>query len=165
MVPGSSKCSSYVRLGKKCSGPNIAQALIANMSARDKVDREIADAERQLSEALARLSRLRRQRDTLSGSGTALLDRGLAGLEAEEEPDSPRPMSEEQSLIGQAQSLGAFGIVDWEAIGMAPYMPPSSSSVVGPSFLDSEWPAEVAPSDGRGASGGTPVASQGSGGS
>ncbi|KAL2192240.1 hypothetical protein P885DRAFT_48145 [Corynascus similis CBS 632.67] len=100
MIPGSNKCSGYVRLGKKCSGPNVAQActfllirllplltflVIANISARDKVDKEIADAKRQLSEALARLSCLRRQHESLGNSRVALLNRGLTSLEEEEE--------------------------------------------------------------------------------
>ena len=127
--------------------------------------RDIAATEEALAEVLGRLSRLRRQQQSLRERGAEAFRRGMERLEEVEEPDSPRPMSEKQVLVGQAQSLGVFGVVDWEAIGMTPYVPPASDSVVGPSFLDSEWPVEAAPSDGRDASGGTPIASQGSGGS
>jgi hypothetical protein len=98
----------------------LMMIVMANMSARDKVDKEIMDAERQLSEALSRLSRLRRQREVLGTTGSELLNRGLDGLE-EDESNSPVPMSEEQSLVGQVKSLGAFGVVDWEAVGVVPY--------------------------------------------
>jgi hypothetical protein len=94
---------------------------MANMSARDKIDKEIVDAERQLSEALSRLSRLRHQRETINKDGSLLLDRGLQGLAEYKEPDTPPPMSPEQRLVGEAQSLGAVGIVDWEAMGFVPY--------------------------------------------
>lgn len=146
--------------------------MLANLAARDKIDRDIADAERQLSEALSRLSRLRQQRKKLGSDGSSLLDRGLKGLEGEEEPDSPPPMSEEQALVGQAQSLGAVGVVDWEAVGGVPYGSagsldfladfPTSSGASG-SF--SEFLRASAPVVGQGSSGGTPGVSQGSGGS
>ena len=51
----------------------------------------------------------------------------MEGLEAAEEPDSPNPMSEEQFLVGQAQSLGAFGVIDWEAMGLSDSLAGSSS--------------------------------------
>ena len=35
-----------------------------------------------------------------------------------DEEDGVTPMSEEQSLVRQVQSLGAFGVVDWEAVGL-----------------------------------------------
>ncbi|KAK4032686.1 hypothetical protein C8A01DRAFT_20268, partial [Parachaetomium inaequale] len=78
IVLSSNKCSSYIRLGKKYSSPNVASAyrfllLIVNISAYDKVDKEIVDAERQLSEALSRLSRLQRQREVLGNTGSELL--------------------------------------------------------------------------------------------
>ncbi|KAK4031460.1 hypothetical protein C8A01DRAFT_21312, partial [Parachaetomium inaequale] len=64
IVPSLNKYSGYVRLGKKYSSPNVVSAckslVIANISAYNKVDKEIIDAERQLSEALSRLSYLRR---------------------------------------------------------------------------------------------------------
>lgn len=138
--------------------------VIANLSACDKIDKEIVDAERQLSEALSRLSRLRQQRRSIAADSSSLLDRGLKGLEEDEEPDSPAPMSEEQSLVGQVQSLGTFGVLDWEAIGMVPYgssgsLPDAASE----SF--SEFLRSAPPLVDPGSSGETPQVSQGSGGS
>ncbi|KAK4108073.1 hypothetical protein N656DRAFT_848923 [Canariomyces notabilis] len=153
MVAGSNKCSSCVRMGKKCSGPNVAGALIANMSARDKVDKEIVDAERQLAEALSRISRLRQQRQKLAEAGSSLRDRGLESLE-EDESDPPEPMSEEQELAGQAQALDAFGVVDWELNGAFPY---------GSGSFDNFLPGGSLV--GQGFSDGTLSVSQGSGGS
>lgn len=42
----------------------------------------------------------------------------MARVGLEEEPDSPRPMSQEQQVVGEAQSLGAFGTADWESTGL-----------------------------------------------
>jgi hypothetical protein len=57
----------------------------------------LEEAETQLAEMLARVTRLRQQRRRLQDDGSLLLDRSLADLEENLEPDSPAPMPEEQS--------------------------------------------------------------------
>jgi hypothetical protein len=94
--------------------------VLSNLSEQERVSRDIEETEKVLADALSRLTRLRTQQRSLRDRGAEVFRRGMARLEEEEEPDSPRPMSEEQSLVGQVQSLGAFGVVDWEAVGVPP---------------------------------------------
>ncbi len=118
--------------------------VLTNLSEQQKTAKEIAAAEELLSETLSRLARLRRQQQLLRDRGVEVFRRGMERLEAEEEPDSPTPMSEEQSLAGRAQSLGAFGIVDRESLGLGDPLP---------DFALTAWPLSPA---GPGPAGGTP---------
>ncbi len=53
--------------------------------------------------------------------------RGIERLEAEEDPPSPIPMSAEQHSIRHAQFLGAFSVIDWEALSLGDSLLPSVS--------------------------------------
>lgn len=79
-----------------------------------KLDSEIESAEEKLQEALARLQRLRRQREVARKKKDELFIRGMRELDEE---DGIRSQEEailaEQQAIGDAQSLGAPGLVDW----------------------------------------------------
>ncbi|AEO59792.1 hypothetical protein MYCTH_2308322 [Thermothelomyces thermophilus ATCC 42464] len=130
MMEGLNKCQNCVRMGKKCSGPNVTDALLSNLSEQEKVSKEIAETEALLAQTLSRLSRLRRLQQSLRDRGAEVFRRGIARLEEEEEPDTPPPMSETQTLTGQAQALGTFDVLDWESIGLDPG--PNSSGF--PSF-------------------------------
>jgi hypothetical protein len=130
--------------------------VLSNLSEQEKIAKEIAQTEEVLSETLSRLTRLRGQQQKLRDRGAEVFRRGMQGLEEAEEPDPPvpsseEPASEEQSLVGQAQSLGAFGVLDWEALGLT--TPGDASS----------WLPE--PLAGLGSSDENPVLFQGSGGS
>ena len=130
------------------------RVVLSNLSEQEKVAKDIASTEELLSETLSRLTRLRRQHQALRDRTAEVFRRGMEGLEAAEEPDSPKPMSEEQFLVGQAQSLGAFGVIDWEAMGLSDSLAGSSS-----------WlPEPEAPVD-PGSSDGTLLVSPGTGGS
>jgi hypothetical protein len=176
MLEGKKACSSCVRAGKKCSGPNVADAcecalcalsllradvwvVVTTLNEQRKTAKEIAETEEQLAQVLSRLSRLRKQHEALRARTSGLFERGLEGLEEESESSDPRPVSEEQQLVGQAQALGGLGVVDWEAIGVAPY----GSALVDP-FAGFEFPS-APPLVDPGSVGGTHSASQGSGGS
>jgi len=76
--------------------------VLTNLSEQEKTAKEIAAAEELLSKTLSRLACLRRQQQTLYDRGTEVFRRGMDRLEAEEEPDSPAPIPEEQLLIGRA---------------------------------------------------------------
>ncbi|KAL2194407.1 hypothetical protein P885DRAFT_43316 [Corynascus similis CBS 632.67] len=117
MMEGLNKCQHCVCMGKNCSGPNVSSTLLANLSEKENVARNIAEAVEALAETLNRLTRLRRHQQSLRERGGEVFRRGIERWKAEQEPDSPRPMWEEQSLVGQAQALGTFGVVDWEAMG------------------------------------------------
>jgi hypothetical protein len=133
--------------------------VVATLNEQRKTAQEIAETEEHLAQVLSRLNRLRKQHEKLRERSSGLFERGLEGLEEELEPDDPRPMSEEQQLVGQAQSLGAFGVVDWEFNGVVPY----GSAGVDPGPLDLDVLLAGGPSAGRGSSGETPPVSQGSG--
>ncbi|KAK4120743.1 hypothetical protein N657DRAFT_648523 [Parathielavia appendiculata] len=164
MMVGSNKCSNCVRAGKQCSGPNVADALLSNLSEQEKVARDIEETERVLAETLSRLSRLRSHQRSLRERGAETFRRGMVGLEEEEEAEPDPPMSVEQSLVGQAQALGASGVVDWEFSGVVPYNSAGPGVDLG-SFDFDAFLQSGGPSAGQGSSGETPPVSQGSGGS
>ncbi|AEO53158.1 hypothetical protein MYCTH_2294124 [Thermothelomyces thermophilus ATCC 42464] len=77
MMEGLNKCQNCVRMGKKCSSPNVTDAyrflvvflcslglltvlVLSNLSEQEKVSKEIAETEALLAQMLSRLSRLRR---------------------------------------------------------------------------------------------------------
>jgi hypothetical protein len=78
---------------------------------------ELESSEASLQEALAKVLRLRRQRDTAKARLEELVDRGIRELD---EVDGVRSQEQailnEQQAVGDAQSLGAFGLIDWSAI-------------------------------------------------
>ena len=116
MIEGSNKYQYYVRLGKRYSSPNVADVrkyasppfflhranslVLTNLSEQEKTAKEIAAAEELLSETLSRLTRLRRQQQTLCDRGAEVFRCGMDRLEMEEEPDSPALIPEEQLLTG-----------------------------------------------------------------
>lgn len=129
----SSRCSECVKIGRSCDGTSVASSrmspywdvlLSANIftvkqSMREKrrLDSELARSELELQEALARVTRLRRQRDAVQSRTRELFNRGMRDLD---ESDGVRSQEEaildEQQAIGTAQSLGAVGVIDWSAI-------------------------------------------------
>ena len=74
-------------------------------------------AEKDLSEVLGRLQRLRRQEELLRKKGFELFERGMQ----EEDAAIAREASDaavvvRQQCVGDLQSSGAFGVVDWDAL-------------------------------------------------
>ena len=144
----------------------LTELVLSNLSEQEKISKDIASAEETLAQALSRLTRLRSQQRSLRDRGAEVFRRGMDRLEAEEEPDSPQPMSAEQQLVGQAQSDGAVGVLDWESVGIVPY----SSAVLDPNVVggpspDFDWLVDPTLAVGQGSSSGTPPVSQDSGGS
>ena len=116
-----------------------------NWAEQDRIENEISATEAVLQEALSRLARLRAQKRVLRERSETSFRRGMAALD-EEDGVAPVPMSEEQQLVGQVESAGAFGVVDWDSLGLGD-------------------PSLLALPGGQGSSCGTPPVSQGSGGS
>jgi len=100
------------------------------MEAQRKVDSDIEEAETNLTETLARLVRLRKQKKLLKERGSDLFVRGIRELD---EVDGVRTQEEaildEQQAIGEAQAAGAVDMLDWSSI-LDPSLDFSSSSVV-----------------------------------
>lgn len=74
-----------------------------------------------LSEKLARLSRLRKQRKEIMKRGHEMVRRGLSSLDELDESDRVASLvnSEvalESEAAVEAQEVGAFGVVDWGAM-------------------------------------------------
>lgn len=63
------------------------------------------------------MSRLRQQRDQLRSRGADLFDRGMRDLdEVDGVRSQEQALLDEQQAIGDAQSLGATGVLDWSTI-------------------------------------------------
>jgi hypothetical protein len=67
---------------------------LSNLSEQEKIVKEIVSAEELLAETLSRLSRLRRQHQSLRDRGAEVFRCGMEKLEEAEEADSPVQMSE-----------------------------------------------------------------------
>lgn len=97
--------------------------VVRNLSEQKKIDEKIVAKEELLAETLSALTRLRKQRASMRDWGAELFRWGMESLDEVDglAPSSPEPAEPpgEQSLVGQAPSLGAFGVVDWEAVGTA----------------------------------------------
>jgi hypothetical protein len=84
-----------------------------------RAEREnLAEAQQKLDESLSRLDRLRRQRRSLVTRGSELTRRGLASLDEMEAEDEATVAT--QAAAFDAQSLGAVGVIDWDAILVDP---------------------------------------------
>lgn len=90
-----------------------------NNRSQEKVEVAIEKAEGELQEVLARLSRLRKQRQLLKSRGSDLFARGMRELDEE---DGIRSQEEailaEQQSVGEAQLAGAIDVVDWSSLGL-----------------------------------------------
>ena len=134
MSGDSSRCLECVKRGRSCDGSSVASSLSRNVAAQEKISKDIEEAELKLAEALARLTRLRKQRQLLNAKSSemaARLDRELNeedGIQTQEEA-----ILAEQSAIGEAQSLGAE-LIDWSALGMGDFFG-GSSVAAGPSDI------------------------------
>lgn len=91
------------------------------MKDQDRVDSDIEKTEQELQAVLAKLARLRKQRTFLKDRSNVLFKRGMIELDEEDGIRSQEEalLSEQQSL-GEAQSLGAMGLVDWSSILSGP---------------------------------------------
>lgn len=85
------------------------------MAEQRKVRQAREQAEHELHELLGRLTRLRRQESSLQARGAELFERGM---QEEREEEAESAVTERQQVIGELQSFGAFGVLDWDALGV-----------------------------------------------
>lgn len=109
-----------------CDGAGVASFLSKNMRERKRLESEELEAEEALEAAMARLARIRKQKRLLKKKGEDLVSRGLQGLEG-----SGVLAREEPAAVSEAASLGAFDLIDWNAVGLEEFSFPSA--VVGES--------------------------------
>jgi hypothetical protein len=83
-----------------------------------RLEKEEADAEASLLEAhqlvterLARLSRLRRQRETIVSKGQEMVRRGVRSLDELEGLEKA-----EAEAVVDVQAVGGFGVIDWTTV-------------------------------------------------
>lgn len=78
---------------------------------------QLAEASARLSEVLGRLDRLRKQESSLRDRGFAMFERGMQEEDAVIDRESSEAAAlERQQCVGDLQSFGAFGVVDWDAL-------------------------------------------------
>jgi type II secretory pathway component PulJ len=110
---------------------NVFVAVSRNLTAQQKLEADIEQAEGVLAETLARLARLRTQRRTLRERSSALFSRGMRDVD---EADGVRSQEDallaEQQAVGEAQLSGAVDMIDWSVILGSASDPVSSSAVV-----------------------------------
>lgn len=97
---------------------------------------QLAETSARFSEALGRLDRLRKQESSLRDRGFAMFERGMQEEDAAIARESSDTAAvERQQCVGDLQSLGAFGVVDWDALGFDLSVPvvadPGSSDETG----------------------------------
>jgi hypothetical protein len=95
--------------------------------AEETAEMQLLRAQQEVNEAIARLSRIRRQKRLLRERGVQAIVDGLSSVEADE---SSAPQVESQAVV-DVQSMGALDVIDWD-------------SVFDPSSFVGEIPSEVA---------------------
>lgn len=80
-----------------------------------EAEEALREAHRRANEAMARLDRLRRQKEVLIRKNAKLVNAGLDALDAEEEAAAElnRVSALESEAAVEAQQLGAFGVANW----------------------------------------------------
>ncbi len=88
------------------------------MEAQGKLKEERESAEKAFEVAFAKLQRLRKQERLLETRSSELFQRGMRELDEEDGVRTQEEaLLEEQQAVGDVQSLGAFGVIDWTASG------------------------------------------------
>lgn len=130
---GGSRCHHCALNGWRCDGVSVASARESSFSLfffllltsavnrtskeQERIEKEIEKSEEILQEALARLSRLRRQRDSLKSRSAELFERGMRQLDEEDGVRSQEEaILEEQQAIGAAQSVSHLDLIDWSSV-------------------------------------------------
>lgn len=79
-------------------------------SEEDAAEERLLRAQAEMNQALAKLSRLRRQKRQLQKRGLEMLRKGKGSLDELEESDR-----QESEAVAVAHSWGAHGVIDWES--------------------------------------------------
>lgn len=133
MSDESSRCLECVRRGRSCDGITVGSScsfcwflvlaflltVSVNRASKEqkKIEKQIEESEEVLQEALARLSRLRRQRDVLRKKTSELFARGMRELDEEDGVRSQEEaILQEQQAVGEAQSTAHLDVLDWTSI-------------------------------------------------
>jgi len=122
MIEGSSKCQECTRAACACDGTGVPlQSLHRIQEEHRRLSREEVIAEErflelqrrhqdEMNEAIARLIRLRKQKEMARSQGVKLVQRGLRSLDELEEQER-----QESEATMAVQAGGGFGVIDWNA--------------------------------------------------
>ncbi|TPX17587.1 uncharacterized protein E0L32_012121 [Thyridium curvatum] len=120
MMEGNSRCNHCVRRGRSCDnaplGPSASRLLSEKRrleAAEKTTEAELLEAQRLLNEKLARLMRLRMQKESLISRGKEMVRRGLEDLDALDEVER-----RESDAVLEVQSSGGFDVIDWGTVGL-----------------------------------------------
>lgn len=123
MMEGVSRCKECVRRGRSCDGLLVGSTIRRVVDADDrlkveeeKTEEKLLAAQAALSEAVAKLVRIRKQRASLKTRGVDLARRGAASLD---ELDALE--REEAEAAISAQASGAVGVIDWSVLSSGFY--------------------------------------------
>jgi hypothetical protein len=75
------------------------------------LQRQMEENQRQLSEKLSRLARLRRQKEVILSKGKEMVIRGLKDLDELEQVEQA-----EMEAVIDVQAQGAVGVIDWSTV-------------------------------------------------
>jgi hypothetical protein len=143
--PGAARCTECVRRKVSCDGVLVASTLrrLDQQKQRLEDDEEAAEQrlvelQSQLSEAVGRLSRIRKIRKRVQNRSAELVERGLAELDKEVSgppPDLlPALAAHEEWMVTDLRDMGVPNDADWSALGLSDF------ADVGPLVSSSEAP-------------------------
>jgi hypothetical protein len=149
MAEGTTRCAECVRRGRACDGFLVGDSMgrvaaaIENVEVQEDraeedllvVQAKVLQAQREVTEVLARLRRLRKQKQTLRSRHNELFSRGMQELDEQdalereltglEELTGPELLSLESEAVANARTVGAVDIVDWSSLGLVDSFLPS----------------------------------------
>lgn len=123
----SARCLECIRRGRSCDGVLVASTLTRLESQRKKLESEEEKAEddllelqQKLSEAVSRLSRIRKIRKRVVAKSDEALERGLAEADVED-GIVPALTAHEQWVAQDLSALGVPDNFDWSSVGLSEF--------------------------------------------
>jgi hypothetical protein len=92
--------------------PHLGREADRLEQAEETAEIQLLRAQQEVNEAIARLSRIRRQKRLLREHGVQAIVDGLSSVEA----DAPSVPQLESEAVVDIQSIGAIDVIDWDAI-------------------------------------------------
>ncbi|PHH84728.1 hypothetical protein CDD83_1482 [Cordyceps sp. RAO-2017] len=122
MMDGVSRCKECVRRGRSCDASGVPLDALSRITAEHRrlkskekeAEQELLEAHRRASEAIARLARLRSQREMLASKGAKMVNLGLQTLDELEAEE----LRESENLASTMRSVEAMSAIDWSSLGL-----------------------------------------------
>jgi hypothetical protein len=122
MMQDISRCKECVRRGRSCDGSGVAMSSLSKVVSESQRLRQeerdtaadLARLQQEMATSLARLDRIRKQRESLVTRGAEMVNRGLQSLD---ELDAAERL--ESEAVVSAQASGAMDVIDWNSVGLS----------------------------------------------